>query len=125
MQTHNLPHLKLSDFIRSLKDKFNILPGYSIEDLIENYYDYISNIPVRGAILMNKNLDKVLLVSNITRKCFGFPKGKINEGEADHICAIREVKEEIGYDIRDKIQVDEYIEIEGGHTKLYVVTDIP
>jgi len=34
---------------------------------------------------------------------YGFPKGKINENESDIECAIREVYEEVGFNINGLI----------------------
>ena len=59
-----------------------------------------------GAIILNTNLDKCLLVrgSNNSRASFGWPKGKAEGGETDAACAIREVYEEIGLDISRRIR---------------------
>ena len=59
-----------------------------------------------GAIILNTNLDKCLLVrgSNNSRASFGWPKGKAEAGETDAACAIREVYEEIGLDISRRIR---------------------
>ena len=38
-------------------------------------------------------------------------KGKVNEEEAPHLCAVREVMEETGYSIADKIDPDQYSEV--------------
>ena len=58
---------------------------------------YKKNVPTYGAILMNSDLDKVLLVqSYFAKSSWGFPKGKVNEDEDPLHCAIREVYEETG-----------------------------
>lgn len=56
-------------------------------------------------MLIDKSLDYVLLVQGYfaSKNSWGFPKGKVNEGEKSIDCAIREVQEETGYDIRGKI----------------------
>lgn len=58
----------------------------------DSFLQYKSSIPVRGAILLNRNWDKVLLVKGWKASAaWGFPRGKINKGEADRDCAVREV----------------------------------
>lgn len=55
-----------------------------------------------GAIIFNRNFDRVLLVKNRNSQKWGFPKGgsKYNE---DYIqCANREVKEETNINLVDK-----------------------
>ena len=44
-------------------------------------------------------LTKVLLVVSWNGSFYDFPKGKVDENEDEVECAIREVQEEIGYDI--------------------------
>jgi mRNA-decapping enzyme subunit 2 len=53
---------------------------------------YRFRIPVCGAIMLNSNLDKCVLVKGWSSKSgWGFPKGKINQDEEYDCCAIREV----------------------------------
>lgn len=53
---------------------------------------YRFRIPVCGAIILNANLDKCVLVKGWSSKSgWGFPKGKINQDEEYDCCAIREV----------------------------------
>lgn len=42
----------------------------------------------------------------MNKKYYNFPKGKVNEGEEGHVCAVREVWEEIGLDIRELVNPD-------------------
>lgn len=56
-----------------------------------------------------------------------FPKGKADEGETDVECAVREINEEIGFNIKPFINEDHYIKIEtiqGKFVKLFLVSDI-
>lgn len=58
-------------------------------------------MPVRGAILLNDAMDKVVLVKGWKKGAsWSFPRGKINKDERDLDCAIREVYEETGYDVK-------------------------
>eukprot|EP00198_Chlamydomonas_reinhardtii_P003211 XP_001692547.1 decapping enzyme complex catalytic component [Chlamydomonas reinhardtii] len=70
---------------------------------------------------------QVLLVrGNKSSMGWGFPRGKVNEGETEATCAIREVLEETGYDIRSQLREPDYIEVtaDGKRHKLYIVTGL-
>mmetsp|Transcript_22608 Transcript_22608/g.22362 ORF Transcript_22608/g.22362 Transcript_22608/m.22362 type:complete len:184 (-) Transcript_22608:145-696(-) len=121
----DIPSLKFHKFVKYMKDTFNILPNYSTKELIDIYEDYKAQIPVRGGILLNSQMDKVLLVTNYNCRVFGFPKGKINEEESDEACALREVKEEVGYDASHLLNPSDYLELPGGHIKLYIFPNVP
>ncbi|KAJ5629699.1 hypothetical protein N7528_003356 [Penicillium herquei] len=89
---------------------------------------YKTRVPVRGAILLNQDMDEVVLVKGWKKGAnWSFPRGKINKGEKDLDCAIREVYEETGFDVRAANLVPEdddvkYIEISmrEQHMRLYV-----
>lgn len=56
-----------------------------------------------------------------------FAKGKADEGETDVECAVREISEEIGFNIKPYINEEHYIKIEticGKFVKLFLVKDI-
>ncbi|CEI99133.1 Putative DCP2 domain-containing protein [Rhizopus microsporus] len=56
-----------------------------------DFMQYRFRIPVCGAIILNTNLDKCVLVKGWSSKSgWGFPKGKINQDEDYDCCAIRE-----------------------------------
>lgn len=73
-------------------------------------------------------MTKVLMVkgwkSNAT---WGFPKGKINKDEPDDLCAIREVYEEIGFDIGPYLCKTDYIDItiRRKNFKLFIIRGVP
>jgi hypothetical protein len=56
-----------------------------------------------------------------------FPRGKINRDEGDLACAIREVGEEIGFDITPHVDEKRFIEVMNGEkrNRLYVVLGVP
>ncbi|NXL65730.1 DCP2 hydrolase, partial [Chordeiles acutipennis] len=71
---------------------------------------------------------QVLLVQGYLAKSgWGFPKGKVNKEEAPHDCAAREVFEETGFDIKDYICKEEYIElrINDQLARLYIIPGVP
>ena len=83
--------------------------------------------------MLNKTMDSVVLVKGWKKGAnWSFPRGKINKDEDDLDCAVREVYEETGYDIREAglVPADEdvkYIEItmREQHMRLYVFRDVP
>jgi mRNA-decapping enzyme subunit 2 len=53
---------------------------------------YKLSVPTFGAIILDQDMSHILLVQGFYSKCsWGFPKGKINEGEESARCAVREV----------------------------------
>ena len=55
-------------------------------------------------------MDKVVMVRSYGARSWNFPKGKVNEKEAGHDCAAREVAEEIGINLHSKLDPDSWIE---------------
>ena len=94
---------------------------------------YKSRVPVRGAILLNEAMDEVVLVKGWKKSAnWSFPRGKINQGENDLDCAVREVYEETGFDARQAGLIQDekdmkYIEISmrEQHMRLYVFRGVP
>lgn len=90
-------------------------------------------MPVRGAIMLNEAMDEVVLVKGWKKGAnWSFPRGKINKDENDLDCAVREVYEETGFDIRAAgLAKDEkdmkYIEVtmREQHMRLYVFRGVP
>lgn len=100
----------------------------NMDVILENWKKYKQSVPTFGAILLSEDLTKVLLVQSFFTKCsWGFPKGKVNEDEDPVHCAKREVLEETGFDIENRIVPDEYFEtiFNDQTTRLYVVCNVP
>ncbi|KAK9249144.1 Dcp2, box A domain-containing protein [Lipomyces tetrasporus] len=93
-----------------------------------DFLQYKTRVPVRGVIILNKKMDKCILVKGWkTSATWGFPKGKINQGESDEDCAVREVIEETGYDVSALLKKEDYIELtmREQQVRLYVVVGVP
>lgn len=111
---------------------FNYVPGLSylcehVEYVMKEWRVYKSMVPTYGAIMIDDSFDHVLLVQGDSKKLtWGFPKGKVNEGETPHDCARREVKEETGYDLSLSIDPDAYFDrkINDSTVRLFVVTGV-
>ena len=94
---------------------------------------YKTRVPVRGAILLNDDMDQVVLVKGWKKGAnWSFPRGKINKDEQDLDCAIREVYEETGFDVRKAGLVGEEsgikfidVPIREQNLRLYVFRGVP
>jgi mRNA-decapping enzyme subunit 2 len=83
--------------------------------------------------MLNEAMDQAVLVKGWKKGAhWSFPRGKINKDEKDLDCAIREVYEETGFDLRDAGLVKEesemkFIEVSmrEQHMRLYVFRGVP
>jgi 8-oxo-dGTP pyrophosphatase MutT (NUDIX family) len=122
--------MKLKFFAESMFNVCPILKNYisDVSKATSHFQNYKSVIPVRGAIILNKKMTKALMVKGWkANSTWGFPRGKINKNEPDDLCAIREVYEEIGFDISPYLNPDDFIDvtIRQKNFKLYIVTGVP
>lgn len=81
-------------------------------NLYNKWSVYQNEIPRAGAIILTPDMNDVLVVLDYKGTSYSFPRGKINENEELKDCAVREVKEEIGFDISPYLDPTEYITIE-------------
>lgn len=113
-----------------------LLASFSVENhtrAFEEFLEYKTRVPVRGAIMLNQEMDSTVLVKGWKKGAnWSFPRGKINKDEDDLDCAIREVWEETGLDLKaaglvPKAANPKYIEItmREQQMRLYVFRDIP
>ncbi|XP_033333049.1 decapping mRNA 2 [Megalopta genalis] len=99
----------------------------NIDNILEKWREYKQNVPTFGAIVLNEDLTKVLLVQSYWAKnSWSFPKGKVNADEDPARCAVREVLEETGFDISNLIDENEYIEsmINEQLVRLYIISGV-
>ena len=95
-----------------------------MDELYKSWTEYKHKVPVYGAICLNTALDKCIMVKGWkSGSSYGFPKGKINRGEREADCAVREVLEEIGLDISEIVDENAFIELTIGEQKttLFIV----
>lgn len=113
-----------------------LLAPFSVENhmrAFEEFLQYKTRVPVRGAILLNEAMDSTVLVKGWKKGAnWSFPRGKINKDEDDLDCAIREVYEETGLDLREaglvpKDDEIKYIQISmrEQQIRLYVFRNVP
>ena len=68
---------------------------------VDTFAKETRRIPCAGVVVLNSALDEILLVLGTWSNAkWGFPKGKLKEGEAVCEGAIRETEEEIGVNVR-------------------------
>ena len=94
------------------------------DKILSSWREYKMAVPTYGAILLDPSFQHCLLVQGFwSRASWGFPKGKVNEGEEADDCAIREVLEETGFDISKLIDSEEFIEFKMNEqlSRLYIV----
>lgn len=100
----SLPSLPLRNFSLLIFQHCPLFAGFPqdfFSEAFSQFLAYKTRVPVRGAILLNEAMDHVLLVKGWKKNAnWSFPRGKINKDEKDLDCAVREVYEETGYDIK-------------------------
>ncbi|KAG5922949.1 hypothetical protein E4U42_005118 [Claviceps africana] len=132
----NLPSMSLRTFCLRIFQHCPLLASFSVENhtkAFEEFLQYKTRVPVRGAIMLNQEMDSVVLVKGWKKGAnWSFPRGKINKDEDDLDCAVREVYEETGLDLRAAGLVPtekkpKYIEISmrEQQLRLYVFRDVP
>lgn len=87
------------------------------KDKWKEYRAYMSQIPSNGALIYNTTMDKLLfIVYNNPRdrivKKLDFPKGKVDQFETPEECAIREIYEETGLMLQDKLNPSHQVKVE-------------
>ncbi|XP_074851320.1 m7GpppN-mRNA hydrolase isoform X3 [Carettochelys insculpta] len=128
--TPGLPQCGIRDFAKAVFGHcpFLLPQGEDVQRVLDEWKEYKMGVPTYGAIILDETLENVLLVQGYLAKSgWGFPKGKVNKEEAPHDCAAREVFEETGFDIKDYICKDDFIElrINDQLARLYIIPGVP
>jgi mRNA-decapping enzyme subunit 2 len=105
LDPNGLPSMHLRKFSQLMFQHCPLFSAYSEElhqQAYEQFLAYKTRVPVRGAIMLNQDMSHAVLVKGWKKGAkWSFPRGKINKEEADLDCAVREVWEETGYDVRE------------------------
>lgn len=116
----------------------NILSIDNEKDLEKQRREYKRwqwNVPVYGCILLDETMEHVLLVRGThERSYWTFPRGKLdptkeqsNDDKTNGVsCAVREVWEEIGFNVSDRIDKNKAITVsfKGQEVTLYIIDGI-
>ena len=98
-----------------------------VDDILSKWKVFKHAVPTNGAIILDETRRYVLLVQGFWAKAsWGFPKGKVFEEESEARCAQREVLEETGFDISERLRDDQYLQININEQtiRLYIVADV-
>ena len=100
-----LPPMNLRTFAQRMFAHCPLFSSFSAqhaEEAYETFIQYKTRVPVRGAIMLNQDMTHAVLVKGWKKGAkWSFPRGKINKEEKDLDCAIREVYEETGFNLRE------------------------
>lgn len=133
----SLPPMSLRQFCLRIFQHCPLLSSFSEADQMaafDAFLKYKERIPVRGAIMLNETMDSAVLVKGWKKGAnWSFPRGKINKDEDDLDCAIRELWEETGYDVRaaglplDDDHLGEPLDVimREQHLRFYVFRGVP
>ncbi|SCU80377.1 LAMI_0B02058g1_1 [Lachancea mirantina] len=125
----NLPNMKIKSFAQHVIKLCPLIWKWDdrAEQALQKFSQYKKSIPVRGAAIFNKSFSKILLVKGTESDSWSFPRGKISKDENDVDCCIREVLEEINFDLTDYIDEEQFIErnIQGKNYKIFLVSGVP
>ncbi|CAI5720598.1 hypothetical protein KXD40_002201 [Peronospora effusa] len=128
-QYAHLQHVKLNDFARQMFAHCPLLRplAHRCDELFQDFKTYQRQVPVVGCILLNTKRTKLVLVRNWKGTSWTFPRGKVNEGESDLECARREVFEECGYDVGDRLESKQHLEFVANdqRMRMYMCPDVP
>lgn len=126
-----LPKLALKQFAACLFQHTAFLNRFctDVDRLTRQFQQYKQEVPTCGAALLNAKLTHVVLVRAWGPNArWGFPKGKLAKGETELECAIREVLEEIGFDMTPYVDPSSTFSIDsfagGRYCKIFVVPNI-
>lgn len=100
-----LPSMNLRSFSQRMFQHCPLFAGFTGDHFVEAFNHFLlykTRVPVRGAIMLNEDMTHAVLVKGWKKGAkWSFPRGKINKDEPDLDCAIREVYEETGYDLKE------------------------
>lgn len=102
----------------------------SLNRAYSQFIEYKTRVPVCGAIILSDDWTRCLLVKGWGKNAsWTFPKGKINQDEPKRDCAVREVREETGFDASQWLSEDssDFFELtqREQRIRLYVIPGVP
>jgi mRNA-decapping enzyme subunit 2 len=124
----HLPHMDHQEFGRQVFRLCNLFEPVrdQYDALYGAFKTYLTSVPVFGVFIMNPTMNKVVLVKSYNGSWLGFPRGKVNQNEAEVECAVREAEEEIGVDLNGRVESTSFIRFKEGPkmVKLFLVHNV-
>jgi mRNA-decapping enzyme subunit 2 len=125
-----LPYLRFDAFSRLMFERSPMLRAHceSHADFKARFKAYSSTIPRYGAIMLTEDMEHLLLIQAYNGKTYGWPRGKVNQGEAPVDCAAREAAEETGFDARHLMREEDCLEVregDGAASTLFLAVGVP
>ncbi len=125
-----LPYLRFDAFSRLMFASSPMLHEYCDQHVTFKaaFKAYMNTIPRFGCILLNSAMTHLLLVQGHGSKTYGWPRGKVNQGEAGIDCAGREAHEETGFNPRELLRERDFLEVpdkDGSTNRLYIGVGVP
>lgn len=128
-QNTSLPKFNLHQFADKVFVACPFLQPFqkSVDEHIQSFITYKTSVPVCGIVLIDETLENILLVKGWNSKSWSFPRGKINKDEEEVACAVREGREEVGFDSSQYILRDQFLEGQFNEqlVKLFIAPNIP
>jgi len=125
----SLPKFNMHQFADKIFDACPFLQPFqqSVDEHIQSFINYKTSVPVCGIVMLDENCENVLLVKGWNSKSWSFPRGKINKDEEEVACAIREGREEVGFDCSAYILRDQFLEGQFNEqlVKLFIAPGVP
>lgn len=126
----SLPHFNtLKSFASTIFQHCKILKDFSslFKQIFADFANYKAEIPACGCIMVNPSMTKIVLVRTYDGKNWTFPRGKLNEGETELECAIREVFEETGFNTAPHCNENDFFVSIQDRKKLqmYIASNVP
>lgn len=102
IDNYMISNISLAAFSKEVLEYIGV--RMNIDDALKDFVKYRQSVKVYGAIIVNQDLTRVLTVKEKKKTGnYSFPKGKKCMNEEGIECAVREIYEEIGYDVQRKI----------------------
>lgn len=108
----DLKAMTFPNFARKLFSEYPPLIPFvpRFQKMLDDMKSYKRNIPVYGGVILNRQLNRVLLVRGTKNSDgFSFPRGKVNAGETPLACAAREIYEEAGLSVEHILDANEFV----------------
>jgi len=114
----DLPYLNPLAFNTALYRHHTGCEANQAAEMHRSYVKHLAKVPCAGTAVFDPKYRKLLMVQGDFKGCpWGFPKGKIDDGETLMACAARETMEETGLDVAHLLSEKHKIQLRLGTPK--------